>query len=195
MKICNKFTGEHPCQSVVSIRLQINYIEITLRHGCSPVSLLYIFRTLFYKNTSGQKKQHRVGSRNLLLFFWIKTFLRHAKVFFPFLRDFRLSFFDQFESKISGYFFPRSLWKILRWLIKWSCKIFCFCILLKSEEKYAPMHNSYKNFLKNIRQVLLSFFQHQTLCKNNSAHQNIHLAWLNFQLNYGFWVLYIFFYL
>ena len=38
--------GEHPCRSVISI-------EITLLHGCSPVNLLRIFRTLFYKNTSG----------------------------------------------------------------------------------------------------------------------------------------------
>ena len=33
--------------------LQSNFIEITLRHGCSPVNLLHIFRTLFPKNTSG----------------------------------------------------------------------------------------------------------------------------------------------
>ena len=26
---------------------------ITLRHGCSPVNLLHIFKTLFIKNTSG----------------------------------------------------------------------------------------------------------------------------------------------
>ena len=30
-----------------------NFIEITLRHGCSPVNLLHIFRTPFTKNTSG----------------------------------------------------------------------------------------------------------------------------------------------
>ena len=29
-----------------------NFIEIALRHGCSPVNLLNIFRTHFYKNTS-----------------------------------------------------------------------------------------------------------------------------------------------
>ena len=51
--ICNKFTGEHPCRSVISIKLQSNLIEITLRHGCSPVNLLHIFRTPFPKNTSG----------------------------------------------------------------------------------------------------------------------------------------------
>ena len=30
-----------------------NFIEITLRHGCSPVNLLHIFRTPFYKNAYG----------------------------------------------------------------------------------------------------------------------------------------------
>ena len=30
-----------------------NFIEITLRLGCSPVNLLHIFRTPFPKNTSG----------------------------------------------------------------------------------------------------------------------------------------------
>ena len=38
-KICNK--------------LLCNFIEITHWHGCSPVRLLHIFETLFYKNTSG----------------------------------------------------------------------------------------------------------------------------------------------
>ena len=38
---------------------QINFIEITIRHGCSPVKLLYIFRTLFPK----------IPSRQLLLLF------------------------------------------------------------------------------------------------------------------------------
>ena len=54
MEICSKFTGEHPCQSVISIKILCNFIEITLRHGCSPVNLLYIFRTPFSKNTSGR---------------------------------------------------------------------------------------------------------------------------------------------
>ena len=33
--------------------LLCSFIEIALRHGCSPVNLLHIFKTLFYKNTSG----------------------------------------------------------------------------------------------------------------------------------------------
>ena len=53
LKTCSKFTGEHPCRSVISIKLQSNFIEIALRHGCSPVNFLHIFRTPFPKNTSG----------------------------------------------------------------------------------------------------------------------------------------------
>ena len=40
-------TGEYPFQSVISIKLQSNFTEITLWHGCSPVNLLHIFRTHF----------------------------------------------------------------------------------------------------------------------------------------------------
>ena len=53
LKICSKVTGEHPCRSAISIKLRRNFIEIALRHGCSPVNLLHIFRTPFVKNTSG----------------------------------------------------------------------------------------------------------------------------------------------
>ena len=49
----NKFIGEQLCSSVISIKLQTNFIKITLRHGCFSVNLLHIFRTLFYRNTSG----------------------------------------------------------------------------------------------------------------------------------------------
>ena len=33
--------------------MQSNIIEITLRHVCSPVNLLHIFKTTFARNTSG----------------------------------------------------------------------------------------------------------------------------------------------
>ena len=52
-KICSKFTEEYPCRSAISVKLQSNIIEIALRHGCSPLHLLHIFRTPFPKNTSG----------------------------------------------------------------------------------------------------------------------------------------------
>ena len=53
LKICSKSTREHPCRSATSIKLLSSFIEITLRHGCSPVDLLHIFRKPFTKNTSG----------------------------------------------------------------------------------------------------------------------------------------------
>ena len=52
LKVCSKCTGDHPCRRVISMKLQSNFIEITLRHGCSPVNLLHIFRILFTKSTS-----------------------------------------------------------------------------------------------------------------------------------------------
>ena len=53
LKICSKFTREHPCRSTISIKFQSNFIEITLRHRCSPVTLLHIFRTPFLNNAFG----------------------------------------------------------------------------------------------------------------------------------------------
>ena len=35
----SKYKGEHPCRSVISIKLESNFIEITLRNWCSPVTL------------------------------------------------------------------------------------------------------------------------------------------------------------
>ena len=52
LKTCRKFTGKHLCRSVISMKLQSNFIEITLRHECSPENLLYAFRTPFPKNSS-----------------------------------------------------------------------------------------------------------------------------------------------
>ena len=51
LKICSKFTGEHPCR-----------IELTFQHGCSPVNLLHIFRTPFIKNTSGRLQLEIFGN-------------------------------------------------------------------------------------------------------------------------------------
>ena len=47
LEMCSKFTGEHPCWSVISIKLLFNFFEIAFRHDCSPVNLLHIFRTPF----------------------------------------------------------------------------------------------------------------------------------------------------
>ena len=53
LKIYVKFITEHPRRSAISIKLLCNFIEITLRRECSLINLLYIFRTLLPKNTSG----------------------------------------------------------------------------------------------------------------------------------------------
>ena len=43
-----------PWRSATSIKLQSNFIEVTLRHGFSFANLLHMFRTPFLKNTSGR---------------------------------------------------------------------------------------------------------------------------------------------
>ena len=53
LNICSKFTEEYLCRSGISIKLQSNFIENALPHGCSPVNFLHIFKTPFYKITSG----------------------------------------------------------------------------------------------------------------------------------------------
>ena len=51
LRISNKFTGEHPCQSVISIKLLCKLIETTLQHWCSPVLLCCIFSEQLYLRT------------------------------------------------------------------------------------------------------------------------------------------------
>ena len=51
LKICSKFTGEHPCRCAISIKLLCNFIEIALWHGCSPVNLLHIFSKNLFLTT------------------------------------------------------------------------------------------------------------------------------------------------
>ena len=48
--MCSKFTGEHPCGSLISTKLQNSFIEVTLSHWCSTVNLLYICKTPIHKN-------------------------------------------------------------------------------------------------------------------------------------------------
>ena len=63
LKICSKFTGKHPCQSVIWIKSLCNFIEIALWHGYSPVNLLHIFRTPF----------HLAYSWTALFLYYLKT--------------------------------------------------------------------------------------------------------------------------
>ena len=49
LKICSKFTGEHQCQNVISIKLQSNFIEITVWHGCFLVNCSIFSEPLFLR--------------------------------------------------------------------------------------------------------------------------------------------------
>ena len=60
-KICSKFTGEHPCRSVISIKLQSNFIEVTLRHGRSNENLPHIFKNPFLRTPLGRSILIMVG--------------------------------------------------------------------------------------------------------------------------------------
>ena len=75
LKICSKFTREHPCQNAISIKLFYNFIEIALQHGCSPVNFLHIFITPFPRNTSWEVNQIKLctgwNSLNFNLFYLV----------------------------------------------------------------------------------------------------------------------------
>ena len=66
LKICCKFTGEHPCRSVTSMKLQSNLIEIALLHGCSPVNLMHIFKTPLLESTSRRLLLKILKTSNIL---------------------------------------------------------------------------------------------------------------------------------
>ena len=95
LKICRKCTGEHQCQSVISIKLLCDVIEIALWHGCSPVNLLHVFRTPFLKNTSGWLLLYTRLKKLLRVLNWIldptlvrkypiKRLVRSKEYVFPF---------------------------------------------------------------------------------------------------------------
>ena len=50
--MCSLFAEKHSCRSVISIKLLCTH-AITLRHWCSPINLLNIFKTPCYKNRCG----------------------------------------------------------------------------------------------------------------------------------------------
>ena len=78
LKICSKFIGEHPCRSAISIKLLCNFIEIAFRQWCSPVNLLYIFKTPFPKNTSGWLLLEHLFLQNTCGgCFWIMVAIKH----------------------------------------------------------------------------------------------------------------------
>ena len=56
-----------------------NFTEITLRHGCSPVNMLHIFRTPFFKNTSGWLLLYLMGLVFQNSWHWIQiTYIQYS---------------------------------------------------------------------------------------------------------------------
>ena len=49
LKICSKFTGEHPCRIVISIELLCYFIQVALRHGCSHRNFCIFSEHIFLK--------------------------------------------------------------------------------------------------------------------------------------------------
>ena len=58
-----RYTKQTQCLRFSS-SLQNNFIEISLRHGCSPVNLLHIFRATSPRNTSGSLLTSGIHSIN-----------------------------------------------------------------------------------------------------------------------------------
>ena len=50
--VLRKRCSKNPCRSVISISCKATLLKSHFRHGCSPVNLLHISRTPFYKSTS-----------------------------------------------------------------------------------------------------------------------------------------------
>ena len=63
LKICSKFTGEHPCQSAISIKFHSNFIEITLRH-------VKLFLGLFERNRKQKKERKKKKKKTLYMFYY-----------------------------------------------------------------------------------------------------------------------------
>ena len=91
LKIMQQIYREHSCWSTISIKLQSNFIEIALRHGCSPVNFLHIFRTSFPKNASEELLLHfglnSKGCRLKVVGLYPKPPWFYAKMSSPFISD------------------------------------------------------------------------------------------------------------
>ena len=56
LKICSKFTEDHPHRSVISVKLLYSSIEITLWHGRCLVNLLNILEYFFIRTPTLESK-------------------------------------------------------------------------------------------------------------------------------------------
>ena len=131
-KSFEKRCSKKSCKSYRKTPVLCNFIEIALRHGCSPVNLLHIFRTSFLKNTSQGLFLSGTG-----VFLWICDFFKN--IFFIEYALLKLSyflFFFPFFSSFGNYwlnwkceYMKLNSWKRLQ--ISW-----CFLTFTWSNEYY-----------------------------------------------------------
>ena len=53
LQICSKFTGKHPCGTVISIKLVCNFTELTLLHGCFLYICCIYAEHIFWRTLMG----------------------------------------------------------------------------------------------------------------------------------------------
>ena len=70
-KVLWKYAANLQENTHVEVWFQSNFIEITFRHGCSPVDLLYIFRTPL-KNTTGRVLLNDTVYSTYIRFPWLQ---------------------------------------------------------------------------------------------------------------------------
>ena len=74
LKICSKFTGEHPCRSVILLKLHFDM-------GVSPVNLLHIFSTTFPQTSKDVSQltpvvvRRHVGVETKPCIYWVAVVL------------------------------------------------------------------------------------------------------------------------
>ena len=108
LKICSRFTEEHPCRSGISIQLQSNFIKIALWHGCSLVNLLHIFRTSSPRNASGWL----LLNIRIIYLHVTEACLKFTFAMFNFCHSENpSSFMKNVFNSISIYSWKKSLWK------------------------------------------------------------------------------------
>ena len=100
----SKFTGEHPCRSVISIK----WNEIALRHGCFPVNLLHIFRNLFLRTALDGCFWKRISMWCQYIFLFICNKFVFNKIYLYNIQN--ISLFNQIS------FYWGRLNKELRWV-------------------------------------------------------------------------------
>ena len=61
----------------LNLKLLYNFIEIALRHGCSPVNLLHVFKTLLYKNTYGGLLLYKDYDHIYILYYILYAYSRN----------------------------------------------------------------------------------------------------------------------